>query len=134
MRGELPPWLDVASVAQALSALLDGMLVQAAEEGAGYRRADHERRILALIETILAARDAAAPEPIVAGAAASPTSPCAPARGVVSAAPAPAAPRRSSARSIRPSSAGCCPTSTPRSRCGTSRTAGTTGSSAATSR
>jgi|SRR4051812_15971912 len=64
MRGELPAWLDVASVAQAISALLDGMLIGAAEEGAAYRRADHERRILALIETLLAARAAAAPEPI----------------------------------------------------------------------
>jgi AcrR family transcriptional regulator len=66
MRGELPAWLDVASVAEALSALLDGMLIQAAEEGAGYRRADHERRILSLLETILAAKDAAAPDRIVA--------------------------------------------------------------------
>jgi AcrR family transcriptional regulator len=64
MRGELPAWLDVASVSQALSAMLDGMLIQAAEEGAGYRRADHERRILALLETVLAARDAAPPERI----------------------------------------------------------------------
>jgi AcrR family transcriptional regulator len=64
MRGELPSWLDVASVAQAFGGLLDGLLIQAAEEGAGYRRADHERRVLALFETILAARDAAAPEPI----------------------------------------------------------------------
>ena len=68
MRGELPSWLDVASVSQALSALLDGMLLQAAEEGAGYRRADHERRVLSMIETLLAARDAAAPERIVAAA------------------------------------------------------------------
>ena len=44
MRGELPAWLDVPSIAEVLSALLDGMLVQAAEEGAGYRRSDHERR------------------------------------------------------------------------------------------
>ena len=64
VRGELPRWLDVASVAQALAALLDGLLIQAAEEGAGYRRADHERRVLALLETLLAARDAATPEPI----------------------------------------------------------------------
>jgi AcrR family transcriptional regulator len=64
MRGELPSWLDVASVAEAFSALLDGMLIQAAEEGAAYRRSDHERRILALIETLLAARAAEAPEPI----------------------------------------------------------------------
>src|SRR3954467_9037398 len=48
MRGELPAGLDVPSIAEAFSALLDGMLVQAAEEGAAYRRSDHERRILAL--------------------------------------------------------------------------------------
>ena len=64
MRGELPAWLDVASLSHALSALLDGTLIQAAEEGAGYRRADHERRILALLETLLAARNVAAPERI----------------------------------------------------------------------
>jgi AcrR family transcriptional regulator len=69
MRGELPAWLDVPSIAEALSALLDGMLIQAAEEGAGYRRSDHERRILALIETLLAARAAAAPDPIRAAPA-----------------------------------------------------------------
>jgi AcrR family transcriptional regulator len=69
MRGELPAWLDVASVSQALSALLDGMLIQAAEEGAGYRRIDHERRILSLLEIMLAARDAAPPERIVAAPA-----------------------------------------------------------------
>lgn len=66
MRGELPAWLDVASVSQAISALLDGMLIQAAEEGAAYRRSDHERRILSLIETLLAANGSAAPEPIAA--------------------------------------------------------------------
>jgi AcrR family transcriptional regulator len=69
MRGELPAWLDVPSIAEAFSALLDGMLVQAAEEGAAYRRSDHERRILALVETILAARAAEAPEPIRAAPA-----------------------------------------------------------------
>jgi AcrR family transcriptional regulator len=65
MRGELPAWLDVASVSQALSALLDGMLIEAAEEGAAYRRSDHERRILSLLETLLAAKSAPVPEPIV---------------------------------------------------------------------
>jgi AcrR family transcriptional regulator len=69
MRGELPVWLDVASVSHALAALLDGMLIEAAEAGAGYRRSDAERRILALLETVLAARDAAAPEPIRPAAA-----------------------------------------------------------------
>ena len=69
MRGELPAWLDVPSIAEALSALLDGMLLQAAEEGAAYRRSDHERRILSLVETLLAARAAEAPEPIAAAPA-----------------------------------------------------------------
>src|SRR5690349_969811 len=69
MRGELPAWLDVASIAHALSALLDGMLIEAAEEGAAYRRSDHERRILALLETLMAARDAAAPTAIPAAPA-----------------------------------------------------------------
>lgn len=69
LRGELPAWLDVASVSAALSALLDGMLIQAAEDGAAYRRADAERRVLALIETLLAATDAAPPERIEAAPA-----------------------------------------------------------------
>jgi AcrR family transcriptional regulator len=64
MRGELPPWLDVPSVGHALAALLDGMLIEAAEAGAAYRRSDAERRVLAVIETLLAARDAAPPERI----------------------------------------------------------------------
>jgi AcrR family transcriptional regulator len=64
MRGELPGWLDIPAVSHALAAVLDGMLIEAAEAGAGYRRSDAERRILALLETLLAARDAAAPERI----------------------------------------------------------------------
>jgi AcrR family transcriptional regulator len=68
MRGELPAWIDVPAVGHALAALLDGMLVEAAEAGASYRRADAERRILALFETLLAAREAARPEPIAPAA------------------------------------------------------------------
>ena len=68
MRGELPSWLDIPAVSHALAATLDGMLVEAAESGAGYRRSDAERQILALLETLLAARAAAAPEPITAAA------------------------------------------------------------------
>jgi AcrR family transcriptional regulator len=64
MRGELPRWLDIPAVSHALAAVLDGMLIEAAEAGAGYRRSDAERRILALLETLLAARDAAAPAQI----------------------------------------------------------------------
>ena len=64
MRGELPPWLDVPSVGHALAALLDGVLIEASEDGAGYRRADAERRVLAVVETLLAAAGADAPERI----------------------------------------------------------------------
>ena len=66
LRGELPRWLEVTPVAHALGAILDGMLIEAAEAGAAYRRADAERRVLALIETLMAAKDAAAPVPIEA--------------------------------------------------------------------
>lgn len=68
LRGELPGWLDIPSVGHALAALLDGMLIEAAEAGGAYRRSDAERRVLAVIETLLAARDAAMPEPIVPAA------------------------------------------------------------------
>jgi DNA-binding transcriptional ArsR family regulator len=61
MRGELPSWLDVPSVGHALAALLDGVLIEASEDGAGYRRSDSERRVLALLETLLAAASADAP-------------------------------------------------------------------------
>jgi len=64
MRGELPSWLDVPSVGHALAALLDGVLIEASEDGAGYRRSDAERRILALIETLLAAASAKPPQRI----------------------------------------------------------------------
>jgi AcrR family transcriptional regulator len=64
MRGELPAWLDIPPVGHALAALLDGMLIEAAEDGGAYRRADAERRVLAVIETLLAAKDAAPPERI----------------------------------------------------------------------
>ncbi|HEY3162729.1 MAG TPA: TetR/AcrR family transcriptional regulator [Candidatus Limnocylindrales bacterium] len=68
LRGELPSWLEIPAVSHALAAMLDGMLVEAAESGAGYRRSDAERQILALMETLLSARNAARPEPITAAA------------------------------------------------------------------
>jgi AcrR family transcriptional regulator len=64
MRTELPAWLDVPSIAHAVAALLDGVLIEASEDGAAYRRSDAERRVLALIETLLAARSSAAPNRI----------------------------------------------------------------------
>ena len=58
-QGEFPAWMDIDRVAAALGALLDGVVLQSIEEGAGYRRSEAERRILAVIELVIAA--AAAP-------------------------------------------------------------------------
>jgi len=60
-RGELPAWLDVDGLATAYSAMLDGLTLVGIEEGAGYRRADAERRAAAVLELLLAA--ASAPKP-----------------------------------------------------------------------
>jgi AcrR family transcriptional regulator len=66
VRGELPAWLDVESIAHAIAALLDGITLEAIEDGPAYRREDAERRALALLETIFAGREAAAPTPLTA--------------------------------------------------------------------
>ena len=66
VRGELPAWLDVERVAHAIAALLDGVTIEAIEDGPAYRREDAERTALALLETLFAARDAAAPVPFEA--------------------------------------------------------------------
>ncbi len=58
-RGELPAWLDVPTVADAATALLDGLILARLEEGAGYRRDVHERRARSIVELLLAS--AAAP-------------------------------------------------------------------------
>jgi AcrR family transcriptional regulator len=68
VRGELPPWLDVESVAHAFAALLDGLTIEAIEDGPAYRRDDAEKRALAMLELLFAARDAAAPVPLQAAA------------------------------------------------------------------
>lgn len=60
-RGEFPPWLDIDRVAAALGALLDGVIIQSIEEGAGYRRAESERRILSMLEILMAAAPQARP-------------------------------------------------------------------------
>jgi AcrR family transcriptional regulator len=72
-RGEFPAWIDIDDVADSLGALIDGVLLQSIEEGAGYRRAESERRVLAMIEVLIAAAaapaaerlDAAPPRPMV---------------------------------------------------------------------
>lgn len=68
VRGELPPWLDVESVAHAFAALLDGLTIEAIEDGPAYRREDAEKRALAMLELLFAARDAAPPVPLKAAA------------------------------------------------------------------
>jgi len=69
VRGELSPWLDVDSVSHAFAALLDGITLEAIEDGVAYRREDAERRALALLEVLLAGREAASPVPLRAAPA-----------------------------------------------------------------
>ncbi|MBM4407278.1 MAG: TetR/AcrR family transcriptional regulator [Chloroflexi bacterium] len=66
-RGEIPAWIDAEAVATAYMAMLDGLILMRVEEGAGYRRADAERRALAILELVLAA--AAVVEPPLVKAA-----------------------------------------------------------------
>jgi AcrR family transcriptional regulator len=61
-RGEFPAWLDIDEVAAGLGALLDGIVIQSIEEGAGYRRSEAERRVLAIVEMVLAAASSPAPD------------------------------------------------------------------------
>jgi AcrR family transcriptional regulator len=86
VRGELPPWLEVEAVAHAVAALLDGILLEATEEGPAYRREDAERRALAFIESLFAATAGERPAPIEA----------VPARSYESVRPVTAAPARAS--------------------------------------
>jgi len=53
--GELPAWIDVDAVTRGFLALLDGLLLQRVEAGAGSRPADLERRALSVLELLLAA-------------------------------------------------------------------------------
>jgi AcrR family transcriptional regulator len=61
-RGEFPAWLDIDEVAAGLGALLDGVVIQSIEEGAGYRRSEAERRVLSMIEVLIAASPAEPPQ------------------------------------------------------------------------
>jgi AcrR family transcriptional regulator len=54
-RGEFPAWLEIDRTAAALGALIDGVVLQSIEEGAGYRRSEAERRVLGMIEVLMAA-------------------------------------------------------------------------------
>lgn len=53
--GELPAWLDVDSIARALLAMLDGLLLQRIEAGDAHRPADTLRRATAMLDVLLAA-------------------------------------------------------------------------------
>jgi AcrR family transcriptional regulator len=57
--GELPPWVDAHGLAAAYVTFLDGLLVWRVEAGDAYRRADAERRALALLRPVLASATAA---------------------------------------------------------------------------
>jgi AcrR family transcriptional regulator len=61
-RGEFPAWLDIDEVAGGIAALLDGVIIQSIEEGAGYRRSEAERRVLSIIELLIAAAASPVPE------------------------------------------------------------------------
>lgn len=66
VRGELPVWLEVGDIAHGIAGLLDGIILQSVEEGAAFRRADAERRVLSVIETMLASSGASEPPRLVA--------------------------------------------------------------------
>ena len=59
--GELPAWLDVDAVTRGFLGLLDGLLLQRIEAGAGYRPGDLQRRAGAVLELVLAAAGSARP-------------------------------------------------------------------------
>jgi len=61
-RGELPAWLDVDATARGYISLLDGLLLQRLEAGERYRQADLERQARAILDLVLAAARAPAPE------------------------------------------------------------------------
>jgi len=59
--GELPAWIEIGPLASAFAALLDGIGLEAMEEGAGYRRTEAERRVFAVLEVLLAAHASGRP-------------------------------------------------------------------------
>lgn len=60
-RGDLPTWLDVDAVARAITALLDGLLLQRIEDGPSYAPAGALRQARTMIELMLAASVATGP-------------------------------------------------------------------------
>lgn len=70
-RGELPVWLDVEAVAWAISAMLDGLILQRVEAGPEFRPADLHARTSAILAVLLAANASATGDGLPAAAAAS---------------------------------------------------------------
>jgi hypothetical protein len=54
-RGELPRWLDAATVARAYATLLDGSLLVRAEQGTAFSRDAAEREAREVLTLVLAA-------------------------------------------------------------------------------
>jgi len=63
-RGELPDWLDVDALATAYTARLDGLTLVGLEEGAGYKRADAERRAVSILQLLMATASAPKPDSV----------------------------------------------------------------------
>jgi AcrR family transcriptional regulator len=68
-RGLFPAWIDLGAVSTGFAALLDGILLEAIEEGAGYRRSESERRVFAILELVFAAAASPGVERILAAPA-----------------------------------------------------------------
>ena len=110
-RGELPAWLDIDGFARGFMGLLDGLILQRIEAGAALPAGTISIRRATPSSTCCCRRQPSDPESRR--------------RSIAGHGPRPDRPRPD--RPGRPRVRRC-PTSTPRSRCGTSRTAGTTGS------
>ena len=133
-RGELPAWLDVDRVAAgARRRCSTGCIIQSIEEGAGYRRSDAERRVLALIELLIAAPRRRPPAARAGRRPARRTSPVRGARRVVTVARGSRPDRPRADRPGRPR-LGPAPRAHRDRALARRRTAGTTGSCGATSR
>lgn len=63
-RGELPPWTDVDALTMAISAMLDGLILQRVEAGPDMDPADLHDRARALIDVLLAGLEASPDRPV----------------------------------------------------------------------
>jgi AcrR family transcriptional regulator len=65
-RGELPDWLDVDGFARGFMGLLDGLLLQRIESGESYKPEESIRRATAILDVLLAVREAERPAVVTA--------------------------------------------------------------------